>query len=113
MKRVHLRFGRGFKVVLSNDRAQAAQMTLGPGESEGGPDNRHRGADQWLFIVRGSGEAVVNGHRYPLRAGSLVLIERGDLHEIRSTGKGPLETLNLFVPPASAASGEERPRVRA
>jgi hypothetical protein len=26
-------------------------MTLGPDETEGGPDNRHRGADQWLYVI--------------------------------------------------------------
>ena len=55
----HLRFGNGFRVVLGDDHSQAAQMTLGPGETEGGPDNRHRGADQWLFVVSGEGMAVV------------------------------------------------------
>jgi hypothetical protein len=34
-------------------------MTLGPGESEGGRDNRHQGADRWLYVVssRASGGA--------------------------------------------------------
>jgi mannose-6-phosphate isomerase-like protein (cupin superfamily) len=86
MKHRHLRFGHGFRVVLGNERSQAAQMTLGPGESEGGPDNRHRGADQWLFVIGGAGEAVVNGERIPLEAGTLLLIEHGDTHEVRNTG---------------------------
>jgi mannose-6-phosphate isomerase-like protein (cupin superfamily) len=63
MRHKHLQFGRGFRVVLGNDRSQAAQMTLAPGETEGGPDNRHRGADQWLFVVAGTGEAVVNSEK--------------------------------------------------
>jgi hypothetical protein len=28
-------------------------MTLAAGDPEGGPDNRHRGADQWLFVAGG------------------------------------------------------------
>jgi mannose-6-phosphate isomerase-like protein (cupin superfamily) len=87
-------------------------MTLGPGETEGGPDNRHRGADQWLFVVSGMGEAVVNGKKVPLRAGTLVLIQRGDIHEIRNTGRGPLKTLNVYVPPAYTPAGNERPAGR-
>src|SRR5439155_962681 len=69
MKRKHLRFGEGFRVALGNRRAQAAEMVLEPGDSEGGPDNRHRGSDQWLYVVSGSGAATVNGKRYPLRTG--------------------------------------------
>jgi mannose-6-phosphate isomerase-like protein (cupin superfamily) len=112
MKRAYLRFGEGFRVVVANSRSQAASMTLGPGDSEGGPDNRHRGADQWLFVQSGTGAAVVNGRRVRLRAGSLVLIERGDRHEIRNTGRTPLRTLNIYVPPAYTKSGNELPRGR-
>ena len=108
----HLRFGQGFRIVLGNGRSQAAQMTLAPGESEGGPDNRHRGADQWLYVVAGTGSAVVNGKRYPLRPGTLMLIEHGDRHEIRNTGRRPLRTLNVYVPPAYTAEGDELPRAR-
>jgi mannose-6-phosphate isomerase-like protein (cupin superfamily) len=107
MKREHLRFTKGFHVTVGNRRAQAAQMVIAPGDKEGGPDNRHRGADQWLFVVSGRGLAVVNGKRHPLRAGSLVLIERGDEHEIRNTGRTGLKTLNIYVPPAYTSDGEE------
>jgi len=112
MKHAHLRFGEGFRVAIGNRRAQAASMTLGPGDCEGGPDNRHRGADQWLFVQSGSGVAIVNGRRVRLRAGSVVLIERGDRHEIRNTGRTPLRTLNVYVPPAYTKSGDELPRGR-
>lgn len=109
MKRTTLRFGNGFKVALGNHRSQAATMTLRPGDCEGGADNRHRGADQWLFVESGTGLAIVNGSRIKLRAGSLVLIERGDRHEIRNTGRTPLKTLSVYVPPAYSSDGDELP----
>ena len=107
-----LRFGEGFSVALGNRRAQAATMVIAPGDSEGGPDNRHRGADQWLYVRSGSGTAIVNGKRHALRAGSLLLIERGDTHEIRNSGRTALRTLNVYVPPAYTAGGDELPRGR-
>jgi mannose-6-phosphate isomerase-like protein (cupin superfamily) len=110
MKRTHVRFGEGFRVATGNRRSQAATMTLAPGDSEGGPDNRHRAADQWLFVESGTGLAIVNGRRSKLRTGSLVLIERGNRHEIRNTGRTPLRTLNIYVPPAYTKSGDELPR---
>src|SRR5262245_42538774 len=100
MQHRHLQFGKGFRVVLGDEHSQAAQMTLGPGEAEGGPDNQHRGSDQWLYVVSGSGVAIVNGDRVELREGTLVLIRRGETHEIRNTGDGLLRTLNHYVPPA-------------
>ena len=112
MKRKHLRFGEGFRVAVGNKRSQAAEMVLAPGDCEGGPTNRHRGADQWLYVLSGSGNASVNGKAYALRAGSLILIERGDRHEIRNTGRGPLRTLNVYVPPAYTKSGDTLPRGR-
>jgi mannose-6-phosphate isomerase-like protein (cupin superfamily) len=107
MQHKHLQFGHGFRVVLGDEHSQAAQMTLAPGATEGGPDNRHRGADQWLYVVSGAGVAVVNGDRVELREGTLVLIQRGDRHEIRNTGEAPLRTLNVYVPPAYTEGGEE------
>lgn len=113
MKRATARFGNGFKVLVGNRRSQAATMTLAPGDCEGGPDNRHRGADQWLFVESGRGTAIVNGRRIALKAGSLILIERGNRHEIRNTSRTPLRTLNIYVPPAYTANGDELSRGRA
>lgn len=113
MKSKQLKFKRHFAVVLSNKRSQAAEMILPPGKSEGGPDNRHRGADQWLFVVSGNGQATVNRRRQPLRKGTLLLIERGDKHEVKNTSKSaPLVTLNFYVPPAYSSAGDELPAGR-
>lgn len=112
MKRKHLRFGEGFRVAIGNRRSQVAEMVIPAGDCEGGPDNRHRGADQWLFVLSGTGRATVNGKRYGLRAGSLLLIEHGDRHEIRNTGRMPLRTLNVYVPPAYRSNGDELPAGR-
>ncbi|TAK04346.1 MAG: cupin domain-containing protein, partial [Candidatus Manganitrophaceae bacterium] len=86
MRRKTLRFGQGFRVALGNRDSQAAEMVLAPGDSEGRSDNRHRSSDQWLYVVSGTGVAIVKEKRYPLREGTLLLIERRDKHEIRNTG---------------------------
>ena len=65
-----------------------------------------------MFVESGVGVAIVNGQRVQLKAGSLVLIERGDRHEIRNTGRTLLKTLNIYVPPAYTKSGEELPAGR-
>lgn len=112
MKRKNLQFEIGFRIVLGNPSSQAAEMVLLPGQAEGGPHNRHRGADQWLYVVSGTGIATINDKRYRLGEGSLLLIERGDEHEIRNTGEDLLQTLNFYVPPAYTAEGEELSRGR-
>lgn len=109
MQRKSLRFGAGFRLALGNARSQAAELTLLPGKSEGGPDNRHRGSDQWLYVAGGTGVAIVEGKRCPLKPGTLLLIERGETHEIRALGSEPLRTLNVYVPPAYKDDKTELP----
>jgi mannose-6-phosphate isomerase-like protein (cupin superfamily) len=112
MTHLKLRFGKGFRVRIGNKHSQAAEMVLAPGDAEGDADNKHRGADQWLFVISGSGVARVNEHRYKLSKGVLMFIERGDEHEIRNTGRTLLRTLNIYVPPAYKSNGEPLPRGR-
>ncbi|WDJ99264.1 cupin domain-containing protein [Xanthomonas campestris pv. incanae] len=109
MQYATLELSNAFKVLFSLRQVQAAEMVIAPGDCEGGPDNRHRGADQWLFVVDGAGEAIVDGHMQTLQAGSLIAIERGQAHEIRNTGDMPLKTVNFYHPPAYDAQGEPLP----
>ena len=67
------------------------------------------GADQWLFVVSGSGAAKINGREIDLGAGMMVLIERGDTHEIRNTGQSLLKTVSVYVPPAYRDEETELP----
>ena len=99
---------RGFRVALGNRRSQAAEMVLEPGRAEGDSENRHHGADQWLFVLSGTGAAIINRRRYALRTGTLLLIERDDKYEIRNTGRADLRTLNVYVPPAYSRAGTPR-----
>ena len=108
MKCRHLRMCIGLLALFEAHDVQAAQMVIPPGGREGGPDNVHRGADQWLFVASGRGMAIVEGARRALRPGSLLLIERGVRHEIRATGDAPLKTVNFYSPPAYTAMGGER-----
>lgn len=112
MKQTSVSYRKGFHVLIGDDHSQAAAMVIAVGDKEGGSENRHRGADQWLYVESGQGEARINGHTYPLEAGSLILIQRGDRHEILNTGHSPLKTLNIYVPPAYTPDGDELPTAK-
>jgi mannose-6-phosphate isomerase-like protein (cupin superfamily) len=107
MKTKTLRFGKGFKVIMGNQRAQAATMVIPVGATQGGSDNNHRGADQWLFVVSGKGSATIGAKKVSIQTSSLILIERGQNHEIRNDGTTELVTLNVYVPPAYSPTGKE------
>lgn len=87
-------------------------MTLRPGAvSDSQPSNEHPKSEQWLFVLSGSGEAIVQDrsgkvHRARLQANSLLVIERGELHQIKNTGRRSLSTLNFYVPPAYDSDGD-------
>jgi len=101
MRRASLDFEGYFEVVMETDDAQAAQMTVDPGRTVGGPDNRHPESDQWLFAASGSAVVTVEGEDHRVEAGDLVCIESGEGHEITNDGEAPFETVNLYVPPRS------------
>ena len=67
-------------------------MVLQPSDLEGRPENRHRRTDQWLFNVAGKGVATVNNRKIELEAGTMLVIEASNGHEIPGC-----------VPPACAA----------
>jgi len=109
MHRDQLTFRDGFRLSIANQHSQAAVMVIPPGSSEGGPDNDHRASDQWVYVVDGTGAAIVNGHRYALKPGVILLIERGDRHELKATGRTSLKTVNIYVPPAFQDAETPRP----
>lgn len=112
MQYEHLKFCTGFRVSVGNEESQAAVMVLAAGDREGGPDNTHARADQWLFVTEGRGAAIINGRKILLKRGTIVLIEAGDRHEIRNTGHGLLKTVNVYLPPAYDRKGDELPAGR-
>lgn len=100
MEVMRTKSGSGFELLARTERGEAATMVRGPGRSTGGPNNRHEGSDQWLYVISGEGTAVVAGEELRLEAGSLLLIEAGEAHEISNPGDVPLETFSIYAPPA-------------
>ena len=107
MKHIKTGLKRGqFDVLAATRSAQAAKMTLRPGGvSDSEPGNEHPRSEQWLFVISGTGEAIIGKrrdalHRVGLRTNSLLLIAKGELHRIKNTGKRSLVTINFYVPPA-------------
>jgi mannose-6-phosphate isomerase-like protein (cupin superfamily) len=103
---------RSFHLLHTTREGQAAMMTLRPGgASDDEPSNEHPRSEQWLFVIAGTGQALVGQQRTSLRQirlaeGSLLVIKKGELHQIKNTGRHLLRTLNVYMPPAYDANGE-------
>ncbi|MBA3542341.1 MAG: cupin domain-containing protein, partial [Deltaproteobacteria bacterium] len=68
---------KSFAVLHATRSSQAATMTLRPGaSSDERSSNEHAWAEQWLYVVAGTGTARIGGRSVKLRAGSLLLIEK-------------------------------------
>jgi mannose-6-phosphate isomerase-like protein (cupin superfamily) len=103
---------REFSLVAASRNCQAAKMVLLPGgETDERPSNEHRRSEQWLFVIAGNGVATIGKRRSSLRLvrlrpNSLLLIEKGELHQIRNTGRRQFVAINFYVPPAYDAEGD-------
>jgi mannose-6-phosphate isomerase-like protein (cupin superfamily) len=113
MKQVKTGAKRGkFDLIASSRVVQVAMMTLKPGAaSDEQPSNEHPRSEQWLFVISGSGEVRIGKRRGQLRrvkltTNSLLLIEKGELHQIRNTGRQSMRTINFYAPPAYDDEGE-------
>jgi mannose-6-phosphate isomerase-like protein (cupin superfamily) len=111
----HLKTGtkRGeFELLTATRHVQAAMMTLRPGgTSDDEPSNEHSSSEQWLFVIAGTGEAVIGKKggrlkRVKIGDNSLLLIEKGELHQIKNTGRRNLRTINFYSPPAYNDEGQ-------
>ena len=98
-----------FKPLMESAAVQAATMVLQPGQSSSDEvENEHPRAEQWMFVVSGSGRAVVGKRSIKVAEGSLLLIEKGEAHRITNTGRTEMVTVNFYAPPAYSADGEVR-----
>ena len=108
---------KDFIVVAMTRSAEVAIMVLQPGGcSDEEVSNEHPRSEQWLFVVSGSGTVIIQSKQrkrnIKLVPGSLLVIEKHELHQIRNTGRQMLHTINFYVPPAYSKDGELRPSVR-
>src|SRR2546429_4423452 len=101
-----------FKVLDSTADAQVAIMTLRPGRDTGQIQNEHPKAEQWLYVISGSGQAIVGGRKIALKERSLLLIPKRSAHQIKNTSRRQMITLNFYAPPAYTQGGEVRVDVK-
>ena len=84
------------KVLYTAKNCQLVLMALKPKEEIGAEVHE---LDQFFRVEEGSGEAVLDGVRTPIRAGFAVLVPAGAKHNIVNTGSEPLKLYTLYAPP--------------
>lgn len=84
------------KVLYTAKNCQLVLMALKPQEEIGAEVHQ---LDQFFRVEEGSGEAILDGVRTPIRAGFAVLVPAGAKHNIINTGAEPLKLYTLYAPP--------------
>jgi mannose-6-phosphate isomerase-like protein (cupin superfamily) len=85
------------RVLFTTERSQLVLMSIRAGEEIG--EETHDDVDQALAFVEGEGEAVLAGERLPVRAGSVVVVPAGTLHNFITKGEATLKLYTVYTPP--------------
>ena len=85
------------QVLFTTERSQLVLMSLEPGEEIG--EEVHEGIDQVLAFAVGEGEAIIEGNRGPVSAGTVVVVPGGTRHNFINTGGTPLKLITVYTPP--------------
>lgn len=84
------------KVLYTASNCQLVVMALKPKEEIGAEVHK---LDQFFRVEEGHGEAVLDGVRTAIQAGSAVVVPAGARHNIINTGSGPLKLYTIYAPP--------------
>ena len=84
------------RVLYTAKNCQLVVMALKPNE-EIGAEVHH--LDQFFRVEVGTGEAILDGVRTAIRAGSAVVVPAGANHNIVNTGSVPLKLYTIHAPP--------------
>jgi mannose-6-phosphate isomerase-like protein (cupin superfamily) len=84
------------QVLYTAKHCQLVLMALKPKEEIGAEVHT---LDQFFRVEEGSGEAILDGVRTPIRAGFAIVVPAGANHNIVNTGTRPLKLYTLYAPP--------------
>lgn len=84
-------------VLFTGPKSQLVVMSIPPGGEVG--RETHRYTEQTLFFVSGTGEAELDGEKFPIVPGDVVVVTAGTQHNFRNTGTEDLKIYTVYAPP--------------
>ena len=84
------------RVLYTAKNCQLVIMALKPQEEIGAEVHT---LDQFFRVEEGTGEAILDGVRTAIQAGSAVIVPAGANHNILNTGSVPLKLYTIYAPP--------------
>lgn len=85
------------KVLYTSTHMQLVLMSLLPGEEIG--EEIHDENDQFFRFEQGTGECIIDGNKYPVTDGDVIIIPSGAKHNVINTGANSLKMYTIYAPP--------------
>lgn len=97
--------GRRLRWVVSDATLKAAHCSacvirIASGERVR-PAHSHPHGEEVIYVVSGSGRALVDGEVTAVRAGTTVLFPQGKVHMLHNTGVEEMKVVCFFAPPTN------------
>lgn len=99
------------RVLWTGEHTQLVIMTIPPGGEIG--EETHEENDQILTFVSGLGKAVVEGRSKKVKAGDIVVVPAGTLHNFVNDGPNPLVLYTVYGPADHADGAAHRTKAEA
>jgi quercetin dioxygenase-like cupin family protein len=80
--------------------AQDATITLNVMRAKGGviKPHIHKTHDETVYVIRGTGQMLINGKWVDIKTGSLHFNPMGKVHASRPAGEGEIVIISIFTP---------------
>lgn len=85
------------KVLYTSVHMQLVLMSLLPGEEIG--EEIHEGNDQFFRFEQGKGQCIIDGNKYEIADGDVIIIPSGAKHNVINTGSDSLKMYTIYTPP--------------
>lgn len=85
------------RVLFTGVKSQLVVMSIPVGGEIGA--ETHKYTEQTLFFLSGTGEGELNGTKFPVGPGDVVVVTAGTEHNFRNTGTEALKVYTVYAPP--------------
>lgn len=85
------------RVLFTGKNSQLVVMSIPPGGEVG--KETHKFTEQTLFFLSGTGEGELDGKKFPIVPGYVVVVVPGTEHNFRNTGTEDLKIYTVYAPP--------------
>lgn len=85
------------RVLFTGKNSQLVVMSIPPGGEVGA--ETHKYTEQTLFFLAGTGVGELDGKKFPIVAGDVVVVVPGTEHNFTNSGSVDLKIYTVYAPP--------------